>query len=184
MDESLDTIFDTCKGTKWRDLGNCACNDLAGCIALLHRRPGIDPSALDGQSNLLLVFVNTQNLYLDFLADVQHLAGMIDATPCQLADMHQSVCPSQIDKGAKIGEVTDHAMPDFAGFQLIKEFFTAALTPLLHSQSLRENQAVARAVDLDDLEGEFFVLHALQLCCRLLAFAARGNFFALEVEDL
>src|SRR5581483_160101 len=59
-----------------------------------------------------------------------------------------------------------------------------SLTPFLDSQSLREDQAITRPVDLDDFELKFFVFDALELRRRLLVLAAGSHFFALEVENL
>src|SRR5712692_6216601 len=96
---------------------------------------------------------------------------MIDAAPGQLTDMHQSIRTSQVDKGAKIGEVTDHTAPYFARFQLIEQFFAAALSPFLDGQPLRKDQAVTRPIDLNDFELQFFVFHTLEFGRRLLVLA-------------
>src|SRR6266516_1970121 len=171
MDESLYAIFDTSKGPEWRYFCNDSGDQLARRIALFHRCPGIDLGAFDRQRNFLLLFINTKHLDFDLLADLEHFAGMVDATPVQLADMYQSVCASQVNKGAKISEVTHDPTAYFPWFQLVKQFFTPALSPFLSCQSLRENQAVTCPVNLDDFELQLLVFHALQLGRRLLIIA-------------
>ena len=146
--------------------------------------PRVNFSALDGQGDFLLFFIHAEDLNFHLLADLEDLAGMIDAAPGQLADVHQAVCASQVDKGAKVGEIADHATAYLTGFQLIEEFLAPALSPFLLGQALRKNQAVTRAINLDDLELQFLIFHALQLGCSLLVFAARGDFLALEIENL
>src|SRR5579859_1532945 len=105
MDQALDAIFNACESSKWRNLGHDSGDYLARRVALLYGGPGINLGPLDGERNLLLVFIDAEHLHLDLLADMQHFAGMIDAAPCQLADMDQSVCPSQVYKGAEVGKV-------------------------------------------------------------------------------
>ena len=115
---------------------------------------------------------------------MQDLAGMIDATPRQLANMHQSIRSTQVNKGAEIGEVAHHAMAHFTGLQFVEQLFPPALSPFLDGQPLGQDQAVACSIDLNDFELQLFVFHALQFGCRLLVLATGSHFFALEVENL
>ena len=83
---------------------------LPDLVALLHRRPGIDLGALDREGDLLLLLIHREHLHLDLLADLEHLAGMVDAAPGELADMHQAVGAAQIDERAEVGQVADRAL--------------------------------------------------------------------------
>ena len=184
MDEPLNAILDAGKSPKGGNLGDDAGDDLTRGIALLYRCPGIHLGPLDGEGDLLLFFIDAEHLHFDMLTDMQDFTGMIDATPGQLADMHQSICASQVDKGAKIGKVADDAMADFARLQLVEQLFTATLAPFLDGQPLGKDQAIACPVDLDDFELQFFVFHALQFGRRLLVLPTGSHFFTLEVEYL
>ena len=130
MDEPLNAILDAGKSPKGGNLGDDAGDNLARGVALLHRGPGIHLGPLDGESNLLLFFIDAEHLHFDLLTDVQDFTGMIDTTPGQLADMHQSIRASQVHKGPKIGKVTDDPMTDFAGLQFVEQFFPATLPPM------------------------------------------------------
>src|SRR6266849_6789091 len=98
--------------------------------------------------------------------------------------MHQSVSASQVDKRTEVGEIADNTPAYFPRLKFIEQLFAPPLAPFLHGQALGEDEAVVRAVDLDDLELEFFILHARQPGRCLLAFAASSDFFRFEVEDL
>src|SRR5579884_1754251 len=139
MDQPFDTIFDTGERSKWGNLGNGTGDDLTRSVALLHRCPRIHLGPLDGQGNLLLIFIDAEHLHFDLLANMQDFAGMIDAAPSELTDMHQSVCSSQIDKGPEISEIAHHASSYLTGPQFIEQFFTPSLPPFLHRQALRKN---------------------------------------------
>ena len=171
MDQPFNAILDACEGAKGGNLGDDTGDDLTGGVALLDRRPGINLCTFDRESDFLFLFVNAENLDFDLLADVQDFAGMIDATPGELADMDQSVCPSQVNEGAEIRQVTDDTFAHLAGFEFIEQFFAATLAPFLDSESLGEDQAIARPVDLDNFELQFFVFHALQFGCSFLVFS-------------
>lgn len=109
---------------------------------------------------------------------------MVDAAPGQLADMHQSVGASQIDKGPEIGEVTDDTTSYFTRLQLIEQFFAATLAPFLHSETLGKDQKVTRSVDLDDFELELFLLHRSQPGKSPLALASGDHIFGSETQNL
>src|SRR5579875_875766 len=98
--------------------------------------------------------------------------------------MHQAVRTAQINEGSEVGKIADHALTDLAGLEFIEQFLAAALSPFLDGQSLRENQPVARPVNLDDFELQLFVFHGRQLGCRLLILPAQRDLFTLEVENL
>src|SRR5579884_1278316 len=182
MDQALDAILDASEGAKRSNLGNRAGNKLADLIPLLHRRPGIDLGPLDGEGDLLFLLVDAQHLDFNFLPDFENLTWMIDPAPGKLADMYQAVRAAQINEGAKVGQVTDDALAHFSGFEFIEQLLAAALTPLLHSEPLREDQAVTRPVNLDDFELEFFVFHGRKLGCRLLILAASATSSRLRLR--
>src|SRR5438132_6531734 len=137
MDQSLNAILDASKSPKGCDFCDHPCDHLARSIALFNRGPGINLGSLNGERDFLLIFVYAEHLHFNMLTDVQDFAGMIDAAPGELADMHQSVRASQVNKSPKIGEVADHPMANFARFQLIEQLFTTALAPFLAGQTLR-----------------------------------------------
>src|SRR6266700_1897427 len=128
MDQTLNAIFDSCEGPKRRDFGNDARHHLTRSVALFDRCPRVNLSPFDRERDLLLLFIDAQNLNLDLLTDVQYLAGMIDAAPCQLADMDQSISATLINEGTKVSKVADYTLTHFAGFEFIEQFLTTALT--------------------------------------------------------
>src|SRR5215469_14697440 len=108
MDQTLYSVLDPGKGAKWCDLSDGSSDQLADLIALLHGGPWIDLGTLDGESDLLLLFVHRQNLDLDLLTDLENFARVVDSAPGELTDVDQSIGSTQIHEGAKVGEVADH----------------------------------------------------------------------------
>src|SRR6266700_7671371 len=136
MDKPLNAILNTGEGPKRRYFCDRTCDYLTGCVALLYSCPGIDLGAFDRQGDFLLLLIDAKNLDFLLLADLEHFTGVIDTAPGELADMYQSVCSSQVNKGAKVGKVTHHAMANFSWFQLIEKLFTPPLPPFLRGQPL------------------------------------------------
>src|SRR5262249_22445698 len=136
---------------------------------------------LDGEGDLLLLLIHREHLHLDLLADTQYLAGVVDAAPGELADMDEAIGTAQVHKRAEVGEVGDDTLPHLANLQLVQQLFAPLGTPFLYGQALGEDEAVAVAIDLDDLELQPTPHHACQL---LLCLGVVGGVLALEVEDL
>ena len=136
MNESFNAILNAGKGPKWCDFRNRPGHYLTGSVALFDSGPGINFGAFDRKSDFLFLLIDTEYLNFDFLADLEYFTGMIDTAPGELADVNQSICASQVNKGTEVGKVAHHASADFPWFQLIEQFFTSSLSPFLCRKSL------------------------------------------------
>jgi hypothetical protein len=67
---------------------------------LLH--PGIRLQLADRKTNALAVAVHADNPDLDFLADFEHLIGVLDAVPGDLGQVDQAIGAVDIDESAKV----------------------------------------------------------------------------------
>ena len=86
-----------------------------------HGLPGAGRLLLQAQGDLFLLVVDVQDLDFDFLVDGDHLGGMADAAPTHVGDVQQAVDAAQVDEGAELGDVLDHALAAVADFQLGQE---------------------------------------------------------------
>ncbi len=68
--------------------------------------------------------------------------------------MNETISATQIDEDAELADAGDLAALDLALSQLGQEALLLLGPPLLHGRSLRENDSVATAVDLDDLDAK------------------------------
>ena len=57
------------------------------------------------------------------LAFREHVAGMFDAAPGELADVQQAIDAADIDERAEIHELADHAFVDLARRERCQQFF-------------------------------------------------------------
>ena len=80
MDQPFDAVVNACEGAELGQLGDGALDDVADLVALLHQGPGIGLRLLQGERDLLGLGIDAQDVDLHLVADVEHLAGMIDPT--------------------------------------------------------------------------------------------------------
>jgi len=77
---------------------------------------------------------------------------MADTTPRQIGDVQQAVDAAEVDEGAIIGDVLDHALDDAALAQGGQQRFALFADARLEDGAPRNHHVVALAVELDDLE--------------------------------
>ena len=76
---------------------------------------------------------------------------MVDVRPRQLGDVDQAVDAVEVDERAEVDDVRDLALDDEAGLQAVEDLLALLLALLLEHRAAREDDVVARAVELDDL---------------------------------
>ena len=86
---------------------------------------------------------------------------MLDATPGHVGDVQQAVDAAQVQEGAVVGQVLDHALDLHALFQVLQqELIALGAVLLLDHRAAGHDHVVALAVELDDLE---FLLLAFEV---------------------
>jgi hypothetical protein len=85
-------------------------------------------------------------------ADVHDLGGVADAAPRHVGDVEQAVEPAQVDEGAEVGDVLDHALADLPDEQLLHQRLALLLALGLEDHAARHHDVPAALVELDDLE--------------------------------
>src|SRR5262249_1685632 len=149
-----------------------------------HLLPRIGLRLLETERDPLAFAVDVEHLHLDRLADLEHLRRMVDVTPRKLGDVDEAVHPVEIDEGAEVDDVGDRALDDVAGIEPVEDPLPLLLALFLEHGAAREDDVVARAVELDDLALELLpeelveVLHAADVHERRGQEAAHA-----EIED-
>ena len=85
---------------------------------------------------------------------------MLDAPPGHVGDVQQAVDAAQVQEGAVVGQVLDHALDLHAFFQVLQQVIALGAVFLFHHGAAGDHHVVALAVELDDLE---FLLLAFQV---------------------
>ena len=96
--------------------------------------------------------VDADDLHLHRLADRQHLGRVVDAPPGDVGDVQQAVDAAEVDEGAVVGDVLDHAVDDLAFLEALDELGALLGARLLEDGAARDDDVAAALVHLEDLE--------------------------------
>ena len=135
-------------------------------IPLGHGLPGVRLQLLDAQRHALLGAVELEHLDRDLVAHVQHLRGMRDAPVGHVRDVQQTVDAAQVDEGAVIGQVLDHARDHRAFLQVFQGDGLADVDLFLDRHLARHHHVAAAAVELDDLDRDVLAHQGIQVVNR------------------
>ena len=83
---------------------------------------------------------------------VEHFGRMVDAPPGDVGDMQQAVDAAEVDEGAVIGDVLDHAFDDLALFEIGDDLMALLGAALFEHRAARDDDIAAAAIHLEDLE--------------------------------
>ena len=103
-----------------------------------------------GQADFTGLFVNLVDLDLYLLAFFDDVAGMLDTVPAQLADVDQTIEPTQINERTKIANATDDAFENIASLNLFELFLTFRFTLTLQDRPPADDEITASHVGLVD----------------------------------
>jgi len=117
--------------------------------------PGVFLDLLQAQADPLGLGVELEDRDADLVADVEDLARVAHVTPAHVGDVQQTVDAAQVDEGAVVGQVLDHAGQDRTLLELLEGLLLELLALLLEQHAAAEHDVAALLVELDDLELEF-----------------------------
>src|SRR5215204_5711466 len=79
---------------------------------------------------------------------------MVYMAPRELRDVDQAVHAVEIDEGAEVDDVRDLALDDVARVEPVEDRLTHLLALVLEHGAARQDDVVARAVELDHLAAQ------------------------------
>ena len=119
---------------------------------LLDGVPGIGLQLLHAEADALGVLVDLDDLDLHGLADPEDLARVVDPAPGHVGDVQQAVDAAEVDEGAVLGDVLDHAVDHVALGEARDDLGALLGAALLQDGAARDDDVAAAAVHLQDLE--------------------------------
>ena len=114
--------------------------------------PRIVEQLLHAERDAVGLVVDLDDLDLHLLADVEHLGRVIDAPPGDVGDVQQAVDAAEVDEGAVIGDVLDHAVDDLTFFEVLHQLLALLGAGLFEHGAARHDDVAAAAIHLEDLE--------------------------------
>src|SRR6478735_7370796 len=129
-----------------------AAHALAERVRLFDVVPRIFLGLLHAQADALGLGVVLEHLDGDLVADLEHFARVIDATPGHVRDVEQAIDTAEVDERAVLGEVLDRARDRHALFEGLQGLLLHLVAFALQEHAPREHDVAALLVELDDLE--------------------------------
>ena len=110
VDQAFDARLQLDEGAIFGDVGDAAREHAVDRIFGRGAFPRIALELLHAEADALGVAVDADDLHLDRVADVDHLARVADALVADVGDVEQAVDPAEVDERAVIGDVLDDAV--------------------------------------------------------------------------
>ena len=114
VDEALDARLELDERAVVGDRHDLAADLLARRVRLLGVVPRIFLGLLEAERDALGLGVVLEDLDGDLVADLEHLARVVDAAPAHVGDVEQAVDAAEVDERAVLGDVLDDALDDHA----------------------------------------------------------------------
>ena len=152
--EAFDPWKDLDEGAERDHLRHAALDDVVLPVGVHDLLPRIRLRLLETERDALPVPVDVEHLDLHGLADVEHLGRMVHVAPAELGDVDEAVHAIEVDERAEVDDVRDLALDDVARAQPVEDGLAHLLALVLEDGATREDDVVARAVQLDHLAAE------------------------------
>src|SRR3954452_19547526 len=109
---------------------------------------------------------------------------MVDVRPRELGDVNEAVHAVEVDERAEVDDVRDLPLDDVARVELVEDALALVLPLLLEDRAAREDDVVARAVELDHLRAQLLAEELVEVLDAPDVDQRRGQEPAYaEVED-
>ena len=152
MDEAFDAGLELDERAVGDEVDDLALDLGADGELALDGFPRVGELLLEAEADAFLFLVHVEHNHVNFLADLEDLARVTDATPAHVGDVQQAVEAVEVNERTEVGEVLDSALADVARRHLGEELGAAASTLGLDQFAAGEDDVAAVLVDLDDLE--------------------------------
>ena len=154
MNEALDPLLQLDEGSVVGDRYDLSTHPRAHRIFLVDVGPRVGKKLLEAQGNSFAVPIDVENLHVEIGTDIHDLGGMSDPPPGHVGDMEKAVEPTQIDKGAEVGDILDDPLSDLPDKELLDQRLAFSFALSLEDDAPRDHDVTAALVELDDFEFE------------------------------
>ncbi len=155
MHKTLDSLFQLHEGAVGDQIDDLAAQAAAHGEAALDVVPRIAHALLQPEADTLAIAIHVQNHHFQLLANLDHLARMLDAAPAHVRDVQQTVESIEIDEHTEIGDVLRVAQAYLARLDRRQQLALLHAQTFLDQLATRHDDVAALFVDLKNLEIKF-----------------------------
>ena len=152
VDQALDAGLELDEGAVVGDRHHLALHPASHRVFLGDALPWVVLQLLHAEADALALPVDVEDLDLEFLADLHHLARVGHPAIRHVGDVQQAVDTTQVDEGTEVGDVFDHAGPHLTVLQFLHQVLALAGPLGLQDDPAAHHDVPAALVELDDLE--------------------------------
>src|SRR5262245_19004186 len=152
VNEAIDAGLELHKRTVVDDVGDAAPAARADGVFRRDALPRVVLQLLHAERDAVGLVVDLDDLDLHLLADIEHFGRVIDAPPRDVGDVQETIDAAEIDEGAVIGDVLDHAVDDLTFFKILHQFLALFGARLFQHRAARHHDVAAAAIHFQDLE--------------------------------
>ena len=152
VDQTFDARLQFHEGAVVGDVGDAALETGADRELGLDALPRIVEQLLHAERDAVGLVIDLDDLDLHLLADIEHLGRMIDPAPGDIGDVQQAVDAAEVDEGAVVGDVLDHAVDDLTFFEVLHQFLALLGSRLLQHGAAGHHDVAAAAIHFQNLE--------------------------------
>ena len=152
MDETVNTGDDLCKcaeGHELYDLDLCGGADFVSGSEL---DPRILCGILVAEGDLALFLVKADDVYIDLVADGEHLCRVLDAVPAHFGNVDHAVDAADVDECTVAGHGLHDTVVLCPDFDLVPNCLGTLTAFLLHNGTDGADNTLAGTVELGDLD--------------------------------
>lgn len=154
VDEAFDSGFDFNEGTVVGDVGDLAEEAGALRVAAGDSDPWVFTELLQAEGDAVLFLIELENLGGEFLADGNDFGRMANAAPCEVGDVEKAVDAAEVNECTVVGDVLNDTLDDGTFLEGFKELGAFFAHRSFNNSTAGNDDVVALAVELDDLEFE------------------------------
>src|SRR5262245_51108476 len=151
VDQAFDARLELDEGPITHDVDHFTGVPAADRILGLDFLPWAGRLVFEAQSDFFLFLVHREDVDLQVLVDLHDLVRVVDAAPAHVGDVQETVDAAQIDEGAELGDVLDHALANLPRLDLGEQLLLLLGAFVLDQLAPADDDVAAHLVDLEYL---------------------------------
>ena len=159
VDETIGAGQHFRKCTEGHQLDDLDLGDVADGVSLSEHLPGVHVRIAVAEGDLVVLFIEVDDVNIDLVADVQRVGRLVDAIPADLGNMDHAINAANVNKSAVGGHGLDHALIVLADLDLVPDLLGAFLALAVCHSADGADHALAPAVNFSDLQTDGLTDH-------------------------